>query len=49
MRDAYEDNDVPECSMMFGSHASTLERLYAWEKKLYDEVKVRQELKIFTY
>jgi hypothetical protein len=25
---------------MSGSHASTLERLYAWEKKLYLEVKV---------
>lgn len=23
-----------------GSHASTLDRLYAWERKLYDEVKV---------
>lgn len=26
--------------MMSGSHASTLDRLYAWERKLYDEVKV---------
>lgn len=26
--------------MISGSHASTLDRLYAWEKKLYDEVKV---------
>lgn len=26
--------------MVSGSHASTLDRLYAWEKKLYDEVKV---------
>lgn len=26
--------------MNFGSHASTLDRLYAWERKLYDEVKV---------
>ncbi|KAK1291983.1 hypothetical protein QJS10_CPB17g01620 [Acorus calamus] len=25
--------------MKSGSHASTLERLYAWERKLYDEVK----------
>ena len=24
-----------------GSHCSTVERLYAWEKKLYQEVKVR--------
>ena len=27
-------------SMISGSHASTIDRLYAWEKKLYDEVKV---------
>lgn len=46
MRDAYEDNDAPECSMMFGSHASTLERLYAWEKKLYDEVKAGELIRI---
>lgn len=26
--------------MASGSHASTLDRLYAWERKLYDEVKV---------
>lgn len=26
--------------MIAGSHASTLDRLYAWERKLYDEVKV---------
>lgn len=29
-----------ESCMISGSHQSTLERLYAWEKKLYDEVKV---------
>uniref|UniRef100_A0A7N0URD2 Uncharacterized protein n=1 Tax=Kalanchoe fedtschenkoi TaxID=63787 RepID=A0A7N0URD2_KALFE len=28
--------------MRSGSHASTLDRLYAWEKKLYDEVKASQ-------
>lgn len=26
--------------MISGSHSSTLERLYAWERKIYDEVKV---------
>ena len=26
--------------MFHGSHQSTLDRLYAWEKKLYEEVKV---------
>lgn len=28
-----------------GSHCSTVERLYAWEKKLYSEVKVLYYLK----
>lgn len=45
MRDAYDDSDVPECGMA-GSHASTLERLYAWEKKLYDEVKAGELIRI---
>lgn len=31
---------VEEFSMIAGSHSSTLERLFAWERKLYDEVKV---------
>ncbi|XP_073154832.1 uncharacterized protein [Henckelia pumila] len=31
--------------MVSGSHASTLDRLYAWEKKLYDEVKACQVLR----
>lgn len=26
--------------MFAGSHSSTLERIFAWERKLYDEVKV---------
>lgn len=38
-REDPEDNDLLECGMS-GSHASTLERLYAWERKLNDEVKV---------
>lgn len=29
-----------ETCMFNGSHQSTLDRLYAWEKKLYEEVKV---------
>jgi len=33
-------NFVEEFCMISGSHSSTLERLYAWERKLYDEVKV---------
>lgn len=30
---------VEECCMISGRHSSTLERLYAWERKLHDEVK----------
>lgn len=42
-------NDLGEdCGMISGSHASTLERLYAWEKKLYDEVKAGERTRI-TY
>lgn len=29
-----------EANFLTSSHHSTLDRLYAWEKKLYDEVKV---------
>ena len=39
LKDTYKDNDLTECGM-FGSHAATLERLCAWEGKLYEEVKV---------
>lgn len=41
-----DDNDdsgsdfAEEFCMITGSHSSTLDRLYAWELKLYDEVKV---------
>lgn len=31
---------IDEYSMISGSHSSTLERLYAWERKLHDEVEV---------
>lgn len=31
---------IDEFCMISGSHSSTLDRLYAWERKLYDEVKV---------
>lgn len=43
---ARDDNDdsgsdfIEEFCMISGSHSSTLDRLYAWERKLYDEVKV---------
>ncbi|GAB4859268.1 hypothetical protein Ancab_010730 [Ancistrocladus abbreviatus] len=42
-RDDMEDHHLFEnFCMNSGSHASTLDRLYAWERKLYDEVKASQ-------
>lgn len=39
--DDESSSDFSEETCMFsGSHQSTLDRLYAWEKKLYEEVKV---------
>lgn len=45
-----EDNDdesgsdfIEEFCMISGSHSSSLDRLYAWERKLYDEVKVKKK------
>lgn len=35
---------IEECCMIAGSHSSTLDRLYAWERKLYDEVKASELL-----
>ncbi|TVU47252.1 hypothetical protein EJB05_06845 [Eragrostis curvula] len=37
--DAFTGNIFGGVYMNAGSHASTLDRLYAWERKLYDEVK----------
>ncbi|XP_071724754.1 uncharacterized protein [Rutidosis leptorrhynchoides] len=44
----YESSsDISEESCMFsGSHQSTLDRLYAWEKKLYEQVKAGEKLRI---
>lgn len=40
-------SDFSEESCMFsGSHQSTLDRLYAWEKKLYDEVRSGEKVRI---
>ncbi|CAA3016903.1 Hypothetical predicted protein [Olea europaea subsp. europaea] len=42
------DNDdsgsdfIEEFCMISGSHSSTLDRMYAWERKLYDEVKASE-------
>ncbi|XP_028547629.1 nitrate regulatory gene2 protein isoform X1 [Dendrobium catenatum] len=35
-----------ECCMLSGSHKSTIDRLYAWEKKLYEEVKSGERVRI---
>ncbi|GMP26147.1 hypothetical protein CsSME_00002720 [Camellia sinensis var. sinensis] len=46
-----DDNDdsgsdfVEEFCMIAGSHSSTLDRLYAWERKLYDEVKASESIR----
>ncbi|KAM1499990.1 hypothetical protein ACFX15_022125 [Malus domestica] len=46
--ESYESSsDVSEEPCMFsGSHQSTLDRLYAWEKKLYEEVKSGEKVRI---
>ncbi|WCJ31848.1 hypothetical protein M5689_013301 [Euphorbia peplus] len=36
---------VEEFCMIAGSHSSTLDRLYAWERKLYDEVKASETIR----
>ncbi|KAI5587957.1 hypothetical protein BDE02_05G064000 [Populus trichocarpa] len=35
---------VEEFCMIAGSHSSTLDRLYAWERKLYDEIKAGESI-----
>ena len=44
--DVSNSDFVEDCSMISGSHASTLDRLLAWEKNLYEEVKVQFSLEI---
>ncbi|XP_041019146.1 protein ALTERED PHOSPHATE STARVATION RESPONSE 1-like isoform X2 [Juglans microcarpa x Juglans regia] len=39
-------NYLEEPCMYSGSHQSTLERLYAWEKKLYEEVRSGEKVRI---
>ncbi|KAI3784317.1 hypothetical protein L1987_43415 [Smallanthus sonchifolius] len=43
--DANENNFIEEFCMIAGSHSSTLDRLYAWERKLYDEVKASESIR----
>ncbi|KAL4205330.1 hypothetical protein AMTRI_Chr01g114090 [Amborella trichopoda] len=45
MDDSSSDFSEESC-MLSGSHQSTLDRLYAWEKKLYDEVKSGARIRI---
>ncbi|TMW95696.1 hypothetical protein EJD97_008468 [Solanum chilense] len=46
-----DDNDdsgsdfVEDFCMIAGSHSSTLDRVYAWERKLYDEVKTIESIR----
>ncbi|KAM0034143.1 hypothetical protein Hdeb2414_s0016g00494041 [Helianthus debilis subsp. tardiflorus] len=40
-----ENNFIEEFCMIAGSHSSTLDRLYAWERKLYDEVKASESIR----
>jgi flagellar biosynthesis/type III secretory pathway chaperone len=42
VNDDMEDLTANHFCMNAGSHASTLDRLYAWERKLYDEVKASE-------
>ncbi|EOY34293.1 hypothetical protein QUC31_018513 [Theobroma cacao] len=39
------NNFLYNTCMLSGSHASTLDRLYAWERKLYDEVKASETVR----
>ncbi|XP_047091694.1 protein ROLLING AND ERECT LEAF 2-like [Lolium rigidum] len=40
------NNDfVEEFAMVSGSHSSTLDRLHAWERKLYDEIKASENVR----
>ncbi|KAI3669266.1 hypothetical protein L6452_40494 [Arctium lappa] len=43
--DNNENNFVEEFCMIAGRHSSTLDRLYAWERKLYDEVKASESIR----
>ncbi|XP_057500562.1 protein ALTERED PHOSPHATE STARVATION RESPONSE 1-like isoform X1 [Actinidia eriantha] len=43
--DDSESDFVEEFCMIAGSHSSTLDRLYAWERKLYDEVKDSESIR----
>lgn len=47
MKDNSDDSGsdfIEEFCMISGSHSSTLDRLYAWERKLYDEVKASESI-----
>ncbi|XP_076930677.1 protein ALTERED PHOSPHATE STARVATION RESPONSE 1-like [Bidens hawaiensis] len=43
--DDNKNNFIQEFCMIAGTHSSTLDRLYAWERKLYDEVKASESIR----
>uniref|UniRef100_A0A804NKF4 Uncharacterized protein n=1 Tax=Zea mays TaxID=4577 RepID=A0A804NKF4_MAIZE len=48
MKDDVDDSNsdfVEEFAMVSGSHSSTLDRLHAWERKLYDEIKASENVR----
>jgi hypothetical protein len=38
--DDYNNDLDDDSGMVSGSHSSTLDKIYVWEKKLYEEIKV---------
>ncbi|XP_073152940.1 uncharacterized protein [Henckelia pumila] len=47
MKDDSDDSGsdfIEEFCMISGSHSSTLDRIYAWERKMYDEVKASESI-----
>ncbi|CAL4986784.1 unnamed protein product [Urochloa decumbens] len=48
IKDDVDDSNsdfVEEFAMVSGSHSSTLDRLHAWERKLYDEIKASENVR----
>ncbi|KAK3119249.1 hypothetical protein QOZ80_9BG0716620 [Eleusine coracana subsp. coracana] len=48
MKDDVDDSNsvfVEEFAMVSGSHSATLDRLHAWERKLYDEIKASENVR----
>ncbi|XP_044958673.1 protein ROLLING AND ERECT LEAF 2-like [Hordeum vulgare subsp. vulgare] len=43
--DDSNNNFIEQFAMVSGSHSSTLDRLHAWERKLYDEIKASENVR----